>query len=340
MPSIRLTHPWRCLVFCAAWLAASGGTWAQEKTAASSAITPLETRQIADGIYLHAGALQEWLPENGGDVANLGFIVGSRCVAVIDSGGTIDTGQRWRAAIARLTTVPVCYVINTHVHPDHAMGNAAFRPDGDAAGAPEIVAHARFASSMAARERYIVNALQRDFHLPADQQRIVYPTRTVDKTLDLDLGGRVITLTAWPTAHTDNDLTVFDPRTRTLFLGDLLFVSHIPVLDGKLRGWLGVMADLRRLDVAQAVPGHGAPSSLWPGVLDAQQRYLDALLHDTKAAIKGGATIQQAVERVLPGGAASASKPSEDARIDSWLLADLFHRRNVTSAYAELEWED
>jgi glyoxylase-like metal-dependent hydrolase (beta-lactamase superfamily II) len=135
-------------------------------------------------------------------------------------------------------------------------------------------------------------------------------------------------LQAWPTAHTDNDLTVLDRRTRTLFASDLLFVTHLPALDGSLRGWLAVMAAMRRLDVATAVPGHGPVSNDWPAVMDAQADYLNGLLRDTRAAIKAQLTIQQAIDRiVVPPGSA-------------WRLTEDFHRRNVTAAYAELEWEE
>ena len=62
--------------------------------------------------------------------------------------------------------------------------------------------------------------------------------------------------------------------------------------------------------------------------MDAQADYLSGLLRDTRAALRDGLTIQQAIERV---GIAPAAH---------WLLTDRFHRRNVTAAYAELEWED
>ena len=305
------------------WLA--GGLLAAGACAAPAAVPPLAVAQVAPGVYVHQGLLEDWLPGNGGDVANLGFVVGSRCVAVIDTGGTPAVGEALRAAVARTTPLPVCYVINTHAHPDHVLGNIAF---ADGRNPPRFVANARLGAALAARAPYYRNALKRDFALDLPPEAIVFPTLAVDQALELDLGGRVLQLAAWPTAHTDNDLTVYDRQTRTLFLSDLLFVQHMPALDGSLRGWLAVLKQIAALDVAVAVPGHGPVSTQWPAVLADEQRYLATLLSETRAAIQQGLTIQQAIARV-----------GADAEARQWLLADRFHRRNVTAAYAELEWE-
>ena len=313
-------------------LACAGSAAAQSSPSAAA----LSVEQIKPGVFVHLGALEDWEPANGGDVANLGFIVGSRCVAVVDTGGTPRVGQALRAAVERSTSLPICYVILTHAHPDHVLGSVAFVEPTRAAPAsspvpvpaPIFVASARYQRTLAAREPFYLNALQRDFGIALTHESIVYPALTVDKTLDLDLGDRILTLTAWPTAHTDNDITVYDRRTRTLFASDLLFDQHLPVLDGSLRGWLAAMADLRRLDVATVVPGHGAVSHDWPAAMDAQATYLTALLRDTRAAVRAPLTIQQAVDRI------------EVAGLARWRLTDRFHRRNVTAAYVELEWED
>jgi quinoprotein relay system zinc metallohydrolase 2 len=293
---------------------------------AANGTAPLAVTQVKPGVFVHIGALEDWAPTNGGDVANIGFVVGARCVAVIDTGGSPGVGQALRAAVERTTPLPVCYIINTHAHPDHMLGNVAF---ADASlPAPQFVAGARFTHTLAAREPYYLNALRRDFGIRLTHAAIVYPSISVDRSLDLDLGDRVLTLQAWPTAHTDNDLTVCDRRTRTLFASDLLFAQHLPALDGSLRGWVSVMAELKRLDVTTVVPGHGPVSDDWPTVMDAQADYLNALLRDTRAAIRNRLTIQQAIDSIrVP----SASH---------WLLTDRFHRRNVTAAYVELEWED
>lgn len=284
---------------------------------------PLAVSEAAPGVYVHTGLVEDWLPGNAGDVANLGFVVGSRCVAVIDTGGTPQLGQRWRAAIERITHLPVCFVINTHAHPDHVLGNAAF-----ASADTRFVASAKFNAAMAAREPYFLRALARDFGISVANQAVVYPTLGVEGTREFDLGGRVLVAQTWPTSHTDNDLTVYDRQTRTLFTADLLFVQHIPVVDGSLRGWLNTLQQLARIDAALLVPGHGPVLRAGPDAWKPQQEYLEALLRETRAAVKSGKTLSQAVDSV----GVQAASP--------WQLAERFHRRNVTAAFAELEWED
>ncbi|MGJ7506672.1 quinoprotein relay system zinc metallohydrolase 2 [Variovorax sp. GT1P44] len=293
---------------------------------APDALTALAVTEVKPGVFVHTGRLEDWGPGNGGDVANLGFIVGRRCVAVIDTGGTPAVGRALRAAIERATPLPVCWVINTHAHPDHVLGNAAFV--GAGSPAPGFVAHARFPRALTARETYYLNALERDFGIRLTHASVIYPDTVVETSLDLDLGERVLSLRAWPTAHTDNDLTVYDQRTRTLFASDLLFVQHLPVLDGSLRGWLAVMPELGRIPADTVVPGHGPVSSDGPAVMGAQASYLEALARDVRSALRDHRTIQQAVDSIsVPAGS-------------HWLLVERFHRRNVTAAYAELEWED
>jgi len=275
----------------------------------------------APGLYVHYGQQAEMTPGNFGDVANLGFVVGAQCVAVVDTGGTFAVGRALRQAIRRVTAVPVCYVINTHVHPDHIFGNAAFVDDR-----PEFVGHVHLADAMRRRGANYLKALQRDLGETAEQTTLVMPTRSVAATEELDLGGRALSLRAWPTAHTDTDLTVFDQASGTLWLGDLAFVGHVPVLDGSLRGFLAVLEEVKTIRARLAIPGHGRALA-WPEAIAPQERYLKSLQADVRAAIKARHTLAETLVTV------------EGAR-EQWLLFDEFHRRNVTAAYAELEWEE
>ena len=283
----------------------------------------LEVREVAPGIFLHPGLQEDMTAQNFAGIANIGFVVGEKCVAIIDSGGTKLLGEALRQAVKRRTDKPICYVINSHVHPDHVFGNAAFKD-----GKPVFVGHHKLPAAMAARGQVYRNALNRNLGAAAEGSEIVPPTLLVRDTLDLDLGGRTLKLKAWPTAHTDNDLTVYDPQTGTLWVADLLFVGHIPVVDGSIRGWLKVMGEIKGLAPERVVSGHGLIENGWNEAFDRQQGYLLAILDQTRAALKAKQTIQQAIATV---GESERSK---------WLLFDLFNKRNVTAVYAEMEWED
>jgi quinoprotein relay system zinc metallohydrolase 2 len=281
----------------------------------------LGLREVAEGVFVGEGRHEETSPENLGHIANIGFIVGERSVAVIDTGGSPSIGERLREAVASTTGKPVSVVINTHMHPDHVLGNAAFP------GIP-VAGHRKLERAFAARADTFRRRLAET--LGEEEAGRIVPLRVdmpVEDVLEIDLGGRVIELRAWPTAHTDNDLTVYDRRTGTLWLSDLLFLERVPALDGSILGWLDVMDELAAIPAARAVPGHGPVAADWPGALERPRRYLSAVAEGVREVLKAGGGIAEAVERVAP------------AERAQWLLFDEYHPRNVTAAFAELEWE-
>ena len=278
--------------------------------------------EIAPGNHVHYGVFAERSPDNLGDNANIGFIVGERCVLAVDAGGSLAVGQALRQAIRRVTDKPVCYVVLTHVHPDHFFGAAAFLGDK-----PQFVAHENYPRQLAARARSYLNSLNRDLGKAAAGSEIVKPTLLVNDRIEFDLGGRTVLVQAWPLAHTDDDLTVYDNQSATLWLSDLLFVGHTPVIDGSITGFLAAMDRLRGINAKHFVPGHGRSAAGWPTAMDAQQQYFEIILKETRAAIRARKTIQQATDEV----GYSEQK--------NWAMFEVYHRRNVTTAYTELEWE-
>lgn len=292
--------------------------------AAAEPVTALPVTSIGDGAYVFLGAQEDTSASNLGAIANVGFVIGDRCVAVIDTGGSPIEGARLRAAVRAATEKPVCAVINTHMHPDHVYGNSAFLADH-----PEFIGHAHLAPALAARSATYARSLQRELGQQVGDLQPVMPTRSVtsDQPFSLDLGGRTLILRAWRTAHTDNDLTVYDERTGTLWAGDLLFAGRIPALDGSVVGWLAVLDEIETMNPRRVIPGHG-PFDDWHSALAAQRRYLRTLADGTRAAIRAHRTMSQAMQDVA------------GAEHDRWLLFDGYHRRNIAAAYAELEWED
>jgi quinoprotein relay system zinc metallohydrolase 2 len=282
----------------------------------------LPVSEVAPGIFVHHGNTALMTGENNGAIANVGFIIGESAVAVIDTGGSVREGQQLLAAIHARTDKPIRYVIYTHGHPDHVFGGAAFERDGTV-----FVGHRNLPRALATRGQFYLDAFRRIMGAELmDGVRLIPPTLLVDGTLKLDLGSRSLTLRSWPTAHSDNDLSVLDEQTKTLFAGDLVFLTHIPVLDGSIRGWLGVMDELAALPAERVVPGHG-PVSEWPGALEGQRRYLEALASDVRKLVARGAPITVAADT------AAASERSR------WQLFDDYNARNATTAFSEIEWE-
>ncbi len=293
--------------------------------ASSPGSEPLSMADVAPGVFVHTGVHEDANRENHGDIANIGFIVGEVGVAVVDTGNTRTLGERLRAAVRARTDLPILYVINSHGHPDHIFGNAAFAQDD-----PQFVGHARLAAAMANRGPFYQEGLVRFVGAElAEGADLIPPSLTVaiGQPVELDLGGRVLRLVAHPTAHTDNDLTVMDLKTGTLWTGDLVFVERVPSLDGSLLGWVKVLGELRKVDAQRIVPGHGPASADWPQAMEAELRYLDVLLRDIRKIIQANGTIAEAV--VTAG--------QEEG--DNWVLFDDYNPRNVTASFVELEWE-
>lgn len=283
---------------------------------------PLPMIEAAPGVYVHHGIHQELDEGYRGDICNIGFIVGKSGVAVIDSGGNVNVGKRLLEAVRKVTDLPVRYVINTHVHPDHVFGNAAFLGEH-----PTFVGHHKLGEAMELRRTVYERNNAAWMGKDAEGSALVKPGQSVQTTLEIDLGERVLLLTAHPVAHTNTDLSVLDRNTATMWSGDLLFIERTPSIDGDIKGWLKVIAQLRETAVQRIVPGHGPVTADWQKALDNEQRYLETLLADVRTSIKQGISM----ERTMDTAAASEK--------DRWQLFGSVNRRNVNIIYPALEWE-
>jgi quinoprotein relay system zinc metallohydrolase 2 len=284
--------------------------------------TTFALTQVTEGDYAHFGQVALTTPSNAGDIANLGVIIGRDAVAVVDTGGSVEVGEALLTAIRTITNKPIRYVINTHEHPDHTFGNAAFQ------GAT-FVGHHNLPVELQKRGTFYLQSFRDALGPEAIARvRIIPPTLLVTDEMTLDLGDRKLLLTAWsPAAHTDCDLTVLDETTHVLFAGDLVFLHHVPVIDGSLLGWLDVLPRLANLPARIVVPGHGATTGPWPQALDDERRYLTTIAEDTRRLIAAGVPMAQAVPQIGL------------SERDRWALFDDYNPRNATAAFSELEWE-
>ncbi len=283
---------------------------------------PFNIENIAPGVYVHHGEHKDLVEQYGGDICNSSFVIGSKGVAVIDTGGSPVVGEKLRDEIRKVTRLPILYVITTHVHPDHSMGSAAFKQDK-----PVFVGHGKLANEMVLRKEVYLRNQAAWVGKDAAGSELIPPDLAVETSQDLDLGGRTLHLTAHPVAHSPSDLSVRDSASNTLWTGDLLFIERAPSVDGDIPSWLDVIEQLNKVNAARVVPGHGPVTANGSAALGDEKRYLSTLLSDVRAAIKRGDSMEQTIET-----AAQSEK-------DKWLLFNSTNRRNIARIFPALEWE-
>lgn len=310
------------LKFCALYVAVFH-IFATPAAYASNAQATAELTEVSAGIWVRPG--NTGIVFEATEIANIGAIVGNTCVAVIDTGGSPAEGAALRRAIEKRTELPICYVVNTHGHPDHILGNKAF---ADIEGV-QFIGHIELQSSTAEAKQTWLSRLSEQLNSPVPEDSWHMPETTVQSAMSLDLGNRRLQLHAVPSAHSHSDLTVYDENTRTLWLSDLLFSNHLPVLAGSIQGWIEYLSTLDQLKALRVVPGHGPPSFDWPHTaFQHQLAYLKALKDSVLEDIRNGISLYD------------AQRKPPTAQLSNWPLHQQYHARNVARAWAELEWLD
>ena len=180
----------------------------------AAGVPALDVAEVADGVFAHRGRHDVPGPGNGGDLANLGFVIGTEAVAVIDAGTTRGVAEGLYAAIRARTDLPIRYLLLTHMHPDHSLGAEVFKEAG-----ATVIGHPNLAQGLANRAESYETALARLIGPEGFLgTRLIGPDEGVERA-ELDLGGRSLLVEAHPFAHTETDVTVSGSADRDLVHG-------------------------------------------------------------------------------------------------------------------------
>lgn len=203
-------------------------------------------------------------PDGSWGWSNAGLVAGDGVSLLVDTLFDLKlTGRMLEAMTPFTRTAPITTLVNTHANGDHCYGN-------ELVGAVEIIASAAAAHEMAEVPPSLLAALNsapgevgelfRSFFGEFDFDGITFtaPTRTFERRLDLDVGGRVVELIEVGPAHTRGDTIVFVPDSKTVFTGDILFIGGTPIVwAGPLSNWIAACDLMLGMDVETVVPGHG-----------------------------------------------------------------------------------
>jgi glyoxylase-like metal-dependent hydrolase (beta-lactamase superfamily II) len=188
-----------------------------------------------------------------GQGGNITVAVGSDGIIMVD-GQFAPLHDKIKAAVAKISPLPIKYLINTHYHGDHVGGNGPFHKDG-----ATIVAHDNIRVRLAAGT---TNGLTGNKTPPVESDALPTDTYQVGGK-KIEVGGRVAEINHVINAHTDGDSWIYFPDANVLALGDT-FSRFFPNIDWANGGGIDgmILANDRYLkaanDQTKIVPGHGA----------------------------------------------------------------------------------
>jgi len=278
------------VVFLTLFAGAAGLGISGQKEREKNALANIEFDEIRPGVFVHTGVHEDITKENGGDIANIGFIVGNQSVAVIDPGASAEIATALVASVAKISALPISHVVLTHLHPDHMLGAYAI------SDSVTLIAHENYPRAMLQRGAFYLDRYADMLGIDDRAMRVVDQLVAVGRVVSIDLGDRELQLQAHPVSHTDNDLSIYDASENVLWASDLIFETRTPSLDGSLIGWLETLQDLEQsYSDSLVIPGHGKPGS-FVSIVTRQRQYLELLLHEVRAGIAQNQPLSVAVE--------------------------------------------
>ena len=251
----------------------------------------LKPIKLSDNSYYFYGKEEYFSKENGGDIANSSFIITKNSVILIDTGSSKLYGEQLKKQIESITKKPIKYILNTHHHPDHFLGNIAF-------SSSDIYATEYTKNEIETNgDLYIVN-LVNIIHEAMDKTKIKAPN-TILTSKELDFDGYKLKLLYFD-GHTSSDIAIYDENTKILYASDLVFYKRTPSTPhANIENWIKSLKELEKIDYSILVPGHGISSSSKEPILE-NIAYLEFLDNTLKTAAIEGLDIYEILDKPIP----------------------------------------
>jgi cyclase len=304
------------------------GLHASSQTPPQSSTQSFDIVSVAPGVYAAIG--------KNGVFGNGAFVVGPDGVLVVDTQARPSWARDLIAEIRKVTDKPVRYVINTHWHGDHTLGNQAYsaafgpnvtfvsqtntREDLIARGGPQLetqrtktvpdaiaaiqkqLADGKDAKGVAltdATRQQLQNQLAAQTASLAEMKQITVtpPTMTYDTNMVIRLGDHEIDLLHWGNAHTRGDTVIYLPKESVVITGDLL-TNGIPVMRTAYPvEWITTLDAIDKLAWTAAIPGHGNVQQ-GKTQLETLLAYMRDVVASVRDSVAKGQTLEQAEKTI------------------------------------------
>ena len=251
----------------------------------------LKPIKLNNNSYYFYGKEQYFSKENGGNISNCAFIITKKSVILIDTGSSYEYGLQVKKEIKKITNKPIKYIINTHHHPDHFLGNNDFIKSDIYATEftkNEIEQHG---------DLYIVNL--NNLVQDAIQNTKIKAPNILLKNHELSFDGYKLKILYFD-GHTKSDLVLFDENSKILYTSDLIFNKRtLATPHANIPIWIKTLKELKKIDYKILVPGHGVIDKTKKSI-DENIAYLNYLDSTLKTSAKNGLDIFEILEKPIP----------------------------------------
>ncbi|PLY07960.1 MAG: MBL fold metallo-hydrolase [Arcobacter sp.] len=251
----------------------------------------LKPIKLSDNSYYFYGKEEYFSEKNGGNIANTAFIITKNSVILIDTGSSKEYAEQLKEAIKKITNKPIKYVINTHHHPDHFLGNNAFKDN-------KIYA-SKFTQNEISQngDLYIMNLV--NIVQKAMQGTKMEAPNVILNTKTIDLDGYKLDVLYFD-GHTSSDIVLFDRKTNILYTSDLIFNKRaLATPHANIKKWISSLKKLKKINYSILVPGHGKASKSKEPIKE-NIAYLEFLENSLINGVKNGLDIFEILSKPVP----------------------------------------
>ncbi|USE71070.1 MBL fold metallo-hydrolase [Pseudoalteromonas maricaloris] len=197
--------------------------------------------------------------ENKGWNSNSHFIVTTQGVLVFDTGSSEHIGNAIIAAVKRVTEQPIRWVVNSHSHADHWLGNAAFAKLG-----AELISTSLSAETMKSDGSVDVKAFFNMTKGATGESTLAIPTSTILHQQARTFGDTEVEFVLANDGHSPGDVMLWLPKQRILIGGDVVNSNFMPIMTprGNITQLISVLKEVKQLSPLLVLTGHGENTSV------------------------------------------------------------------------------
>ncbi len=279
----------------------------------------LQAQKVSENVWCFFGAIEGPTKENAGNMVNSCYIKTNEGYLVMDTGPSYQFAKQSYEVMQKIEELPVKYVVNSHEHDDHWLGNDFYKQKFDTylIGPESINTNYKDGDKTRMYNVLPANAIKGTHIIKLD--------KTPKKPYTLTIGGEEFRIIPMDTqAHTGDDIFIYMPKRKVLFAGDLVMNGRITSnRHGSVIGQIKALAMMKKLDWNVMVPGHGFITDAT--AMDEAELYFKLTKERVLKAINEGLDATQINEAV------------KLIEFKDKAMYDILNPQNIAVAFEELE---